>query len=490
MMSVKGIKLNPNSRLKVLTDDQVDMIHEASLRILERTGIRYDSEDARNRLLNAGAAAHPTRKGVITFPRSMVEDAIGKITHRNIFPARDKRWDIEYDGEHMFPYAGGGDPHIIDLETGRPRPSTCEDVETAARLGDALENNHSASSLVMANDVPPELLVLKTMEATMKNSGKAAGGYAPNKETVDFLVKMWACVSGGIEELRKRPLFSLGGSPSSPLTFADDNCDALLRSVEQGIPFSVIPCPICGETGPITLSGALAQQNAEQLGGIMLIQTITTSLPIVYSGRVCIMDPRSGRDLWGGPEEGLVSAALVQMARRYGMVSDTNGMSSDITRWDMQMGFEQMMTVLMPALAGPDSISGLGSGWEGASSLEMMVINNEVFNDVARILRGIRVDEGGLAIDLIDKVGHMGNFLAEPHTMDNIRKGELRVSPLWDKRSSDKAAKEGFKPVQDTAKDHVRRLLQEHEPEPLDRDVASDIELVIKKAAKTFLGRS
>lgn len=161
---MKGIRLNPNSRLKVLTDDQVDMIHEASLRILERTGIRYDSEDARKRLLNAGAAAHPTRKGVITFPRPMVEDAIRKISHRNIFPARNRRWDVEYDGEHLFPYAGGGDPKIIDLESGRPRASTYEDVEMAARLGDALENNHLASSLVMANDVPPELLVLKTME--------------------------------------------------------------------------------------------------------------------------------------------------------------------------------------------------------------------------------------------------------------------------------------------------------------------------------------
>ncbi len=489
MMSVRGIKLNPNSRLKVLTDDQVDMIHEASLRILERTGIRYDSEDARKRLLNAGAAAHPTRKGVITFPRSMVEDAIGKITHRNIFPARDRIWDIEYDGEHMFPCAGGGDPHIVDLETGRPRHSTYEDVEMAAKLGDALENNHMASSLVMANDVPPELLVLKTMEAAMKNSGKAAGGYAPNEETVDSLVKMWACVSGGVEELRKRPLFSLGGSPSSPLTFADDNCEVLLRSVEQGIPFTIIPCPICGETGPVTLSGALAQQNAEQFGGIMLMQTVTTSLPTVYSGRVCIMDPRSGRDLWGVPEEGLVSAALVQMAHRYGMVSDANGMSSDITRWDMQMGFEQMMTVLMPALAGPDSISGLGGGWEGASSLEMMVINNEMFNDVARILRGIRVDEGGLAMNLIDKVGHMGNFLAEPHTMDNIRKGELRVSPLWDKRSSDRAAKEGFKPIQDTAKDHVRRILREHVVTPLEKDVETELDRVVKEESKKLLAK-
>jgi trimethylamine--corrinoid protein Co-methyltransferase len=325
------------------------------------------------------------------------------------------------------------------------------------------------------------------MEATMKNSVKTVSAYAPNKETVDFLVKMWACVSGGTEELRKRPLFSLGGSPSSPLTYSEHNCDVLLRSVDQGIPFSVLPCPICGETGPITLSGALAQQNAEQLGGIMLMQTVTTRLPTFYSGRVCIMDPRSGRDLWGVPEEGLVSAAIVQMARKYGMISDTNGMASDITRWDMQMGFEQMMTVLLPALAGAESISGLGSGWEGASSLEMMVINNEVFNDVARILHGIRIDEGSLAIDLIDKVGHMGNFLAEPHTMDNLRKGEVRVSPLWDKRSSEKAAREGFKSIQDTAKDHVRRLLQELEPEPLDRDVTSGIEQVIKEAAKAFL---
>ena len=122
---MKGIKLNQNSRLKVLTDDQIDATHDATLKILERTGIRYDSEDARKRLLDAGAANHPTRKGVITFPRSMVEDAISMVTHRNMYPARDKRWDIEFDGEHMFPYAGGGDPKIIDLGD---RPSEALDL--------------------------------------------------------------------------------------------------------------------------------------------------------------------------------------------------------------------------------------------------------------------------------------------------------------------------------------------------------------------------
>jgi trimethylamine--corrinoid protein Co-methyltransferase len=237
----------------------------------------------------------------------------------------------------------------------------------------------------------------------------------------------------------------------------------------------------------VTLSGALAQQNAEQFGGIMLIQTVTTSLPAFYSGRVCVMDPRSGRDLWGVPEQCLTSAALVQMGRRYGMISDANGMSSDITRWDMGMGFEQMMTALVPALAGAESISGLGSGWEGASSLEMMVINNEVFNDIGRVIHGISVNDNSLAVDLIDKVGHMGNFLAEPHTMDNIRKGELRISTLWDKRSSERAEKEGFKSTQESARDRIRKILDEHEPEPLEVDVSRAVDEVIKEASKGLL---
>jgi trimethylamine:corrinoid methyltransferase-like protein len=117
----------------------------------------------------------------------------------------------------------------------------------------------------------------------------------------------------------------------------------------------------------------------------------------------------------------------------------------------------------------------------------MMVVNNEVFNDISRIIRGIQIDELRVETELIDKVGHMGSFLGERHTMDTVRKGEVRVSSLWDRRSSEKAAREGFKPIQDTAKDVVRKMLLEHQPEPLDRDVARGIEQVVKEAAKTSL---
>jgi len=156
-------------------------------------------------------------------------------------------------------------------------------------------------------------------------------------------------------------------------------------------------------------------------------------------------------------------------------------MASDITRWDMQMGFEQMMTGLVPALAGAEGISGIGTGWEGASSLEMMVIGNEIFNDISRIIRGIEFDGLDLETELIDKVGHMGSFLAERHTMDTLRRGEVRISSLWDRRTSEKASKEGFKTIQEKAKDHVRRLLREHTPEPLDREVETGVDQVVKE---------
>ncbi|UCE91815.1 MAG: trimethylamine methyltransferase family protein [Methanobacteriota archaeon] len=481
---MKGIPCK--QMIKILTDEQVEKVHEASLKILEGTGVRFDSADARRRLMDSGGIAHTDRKDVITFPRSVIEEAIGKVPREVSYFARDPEWDIRYDGEHTYPYAGGGDPNVLDIDTGKARPSTFADVEDAARLGDALENNNSVSHMVIANDVPPWMIELRTMEAGMKNSAKALSHHATRAETVDYMVKIWSCVAGGEEEFRKRPLLSLGSSPSSPLTYASHVCDVLIRSVELGVPFSVIPCPVSGGTGPATLGGSLALQNAETLAGLVLMHAAAPPLPTVYCGRVCFMDPRSGRDLWGVPEEGLVSAALVQLGKRYDMVCDACGTASDVTRWDLQIGFECMMTTLLPVMAGAESVSGIGGGWEGASSLEMMVVGNEVYDDVARVMRGIALDDDVLGLDVIDGVGHMGTYLTQPHTAKYLRKGELRISSLWDKRTSESASREGSKPLIETARDVAKSVLKEHEPMPLDRDVEQEIGTILKDAQKAL----
>lgn len=477
-------------RLKVLTDDQVDDIHEATLKILEKTGVRFDSDDARDRLIKAGATVHPTRKDVVTFPRSMVEESIKKVMPYGTYYARNPKNDMCFDGEHQFAHCLGGNPNIVDLETGEHRMSTLDDVEKTCRIMDALPNCHSVGNLVVATDVPPELLVVKTTEAMMKNSSKCISSYALNVETTDILAKMWACVAGGIEELRKRPLLDVYGSPSSPLTFDAHAADVMLRGAEYGVPVDLVPCPISGGTAPITLAGGLAQQNAELLAGVMLVQTVTTKVPIQYSGRLSMMDLRSGKNVWGMPEMALASAATVQIAHRYRMIADVYGVTMDGNMIDVQAGVERAMAAVIPALAGADNLSGIGGGWENAASYEMLVIDNEIYSDVFRAIRGFDVNDDTLAVDLIDKAGPMGNFLAFPHTMKYLRAGELRYSALYDKRTGERAKKEGVKPLEAVAKDVVKKILKEHVPEPLDRDVEKELSQVVKEAGRQLLRKA
>ena len=485
MSGAKGLRRAKPT--KVLTEDQLDGIHEGSLTLLEKSGVRFDSENAKKLLVSAGCSPHPTRKDVMMFPRSVVLEAIRNVPKRPTYFARDPAWDVTYDGESLFPYAGGGDPKMLDLDSGLPRPSTYEDIEMAAKIGDALSNCYYAAGVVIPNDVPPEMIAIKTSEAMVKNSVKSVTGYAPEPQSVDWLVKMFECISGGSEEFRKRPLISLSGSPSSPLTYSEHVSDVLIRSIELGVPYTVVPCPIAGETGPITLAGSLALQNAEVLAGLVLMQTIDGGLATQYAGRLCLMDPRSGRDLWAVPEECLASVAMIQLAGKYGMSADSCGMTSEIPSWGVQMGLERMMTILLPVLGGAESVSGIGGGWEGASCFEMMPVDDEILNDVARYMRGIEVDPEHLAIDMIEKVGPMGNFLSQPHTMNFLKKGEIRVSGLWDKRTNDKREKEGVRELREEAKARVRKILKEHVPEPLDRDVARDMDEVIRTAAKALV---
>ena len=487
-IEMEGIKIK--HKLKLLSDAQVDAIEEASFKILEKTGVRFDGEGARTRLAKAGAVPHSSRKNVITFPRSLIKETIKHIRPWGSYCARDPKNDIVFDGETMYAHSLGGNPGVFDMDTGQYRMSTLEDVEKTTRVMDALENCHSISNLVVATDVPSELLVVKTQEAMMKNTSKCISGYALNVDSVDILAKMWACVTGGIEELRKRPLLDVYASPSSPLTYDSHVSDVMVRGAEYGVPVDLVPCPIAGGTAPVTIAGGLAQQNAEMLAGVVLVQTVSDKVPIMYSGRLSMMDLRTGKNVWAMPEMALASAATVQLAHKYKMVCDVYGVTMDGHCYDMQAGIERGQCALLPALAGADNLSGIGGAWENGASYEMLVIDNEIYSDVFRAVRGFEVNDETLAVDIVDKVGSMGNFLGQPHTMTWLRKGEIRLSSLWDKRTGEKAKKEGVRPVQELAKDQVKKILKEHHPSPLDPDVEKQLAQVVKEAEKTLLRHS
>lgn len=277
----------------------------------------------------------------------------------------------------------------------------------------------------------------------------------------------------------------LYGSPSSPLTFDKHVCDVMLRAAERGVPVDLVPCPISGGTAPLTLAGGLAQQNAETLAGLMLLQTVERKSSPTYSGRLSMMDLRTGRSVWGNPEMALASAATVQIAHKYRMVADVYGVTTDAHDWDIQHGLERMMAAMVPAMAGADSLSGMGGLWESSSSLEMLVIDNEIYADVFRAIGGIEVDEERLALDVIDRVGPMGNFLAQTHTMKFLKMGDLRISNLFDKRTSEKIGREGAKPLEKAAKEVALKILKEHEVAPVENE--KELDRIIKEEEKKLL---
>ncbi len=118
------------------------------------------------------------------------------------------------------------------------------------------------------------------------------------------------------------------------------------------------------------------------------------------------------------------------------------------------------------------------------------MIDDEIYADVFRTLRGVEVDEDRLALEVIDKVGHMGNFLAQRHTMKLLKMGEVRNSSLYDKRTMEKARKEGIRPLHEAAREVAKKTLKEHVSEPLDRDIQEDLSKVVKEAGKELVARS
>jgi trimethylamine--corrinoid protein Co-methyltransferase len=183
----------------------------------------------------------------------------------------------------------------------------------------------------------------------------------------------------------------------------------------------------------------------------------------------------------------LASAATVQIAHKYKMIADVYGVTMDGHIADIQAGIERAQSAFIPALAGADNLSGIGGAWDNAAGYEMLIIDNEIYADVFRAVRGFDVNDDTLALELIDKVGPMGNFLASPHTMKHLRLGELRYSQLYDKRTGEKANRDGVRPLPEVAKETCKKILKEHVPDPLDKDVERELSKIVKDAERQLM---
>ncbi|MGB9521938.1 MAG: trimethylamine methyltransferase family protein, partial [Anaerolineales bacterium] len=214
----------------------------------------------------------------------------------------------------------------------------------------------------------------------------------------------------------------------------------------------------------------LVQQNAEVLACLLLAQCVQPGLPIVYCGRLAMMEPRTAISVWGGVELGLVSAATVQIGHRYGLPVNVYGFSTNAHSLDLQNGYERAINAILPALAGADELSGIGEMEAGVmSSYAQIVVDDEIAASIQRARAGITVDESSLAVEVILSVMKgTQNFLAQKHTREAMHSGEILFTKLADRNPWEVWEREGKLELADRAMARVEQLLATHPITPLD----------------------
>ncbi|MBI4771191.1 MAG: trimethylamine methyltransferase family protein, partial [Chloroflexi bacterium] len=424
------------SPLSFLSAEDIEAIHTATLRILDETGILLTHPEARTLLDGAGATILQNR---VLLPPELVESSLALCPPTFTLRGRGGNQATLGGGELHWHNLGGA-PNVYDPVSNQRRPATVADVQDAARLLDALPNCTTVTPFFTPQDVPGEIMLLAMYRHTLPHTLKPVHGPGlQNAAEVGYLARMAEVIGPPPEVL------SLGISPISPLTFPDETSAAILATARPGIPFGPLPCPMAGATAPLSLAGALAQQNAEVLAAIVLAQLAHPGLPVYYCGRLAVMEPRTGGSVWGGVELGLISATTVQIAHRYRLPVNVYGLSTNAHDLSLQNGFERALNAAIPALAGADELSGIGEMAAGVTgACAQMVLDDEIAAGVRRLRHGITVNEDSLAVSLIAAVMNgPGNFLSERHTVRYLRGGEIFIPQLAERRGWDEWLSDG-----------------------------------------------
>ena len=483
-MVQRGIR---SGHLKLVTREQAQNIHTSSLEILESVGMHCPSEKIMEVFHSTGADVDFKEKR-IRIPQHLVEESLRKAPRQIVFCGRNSKHDILLEDSRVYFGLGGTPvPYIRDIDTGEMRRPTKKDVDEATRLGDALPNMKFIMTVAGAFDVPYQVEYLHEFESLFNNTEKPILYSCPGAFAAKKVLEMAAAIVGGRDQLKKRPILTLYTETVSPLSFSDVN-ENMIEFAKAGVPVANGPMPMCGASGPMTLAGTAVQSNAENLAALTLCQLVSPHAPNIYTGWVCVMDPRTSRCAYGAPEFAMGTSIFnAAMGQYYGLPTYGFGGCSDSKLPDAQAGAEVMMNGMVAALSGVNLIHDCGYLAGGSiGSMEMAVICDEIVGMILRIVSGVRIDDETLAVDVIKNVGPGGHFMSQKHTLEHVRK-ELSLATLFDRSSEVTWVKAGKRDIRDVARLKCKDILREHQPEPLPKDVQSRLKEILREAERELV---
>ncbi len=479
--NIKSIS-DPKLKLEVLTPEEVRRIHHATLWIIEKVGIRFPSERALD-IWEANGAQVDRQSKIVKAKGELIDSALKNCPPVYPLAARDAEQDLPLDGNHVFVGTDGCGVEVIDIQSGQRRTSRLQDVADIARIADATEEIGFHWVPVSAQDTPVVTRGLHEIKAIWENSTKHVQTESIYKASeAGAAIEMAALIVGGKEALRKRPVLSLMQCTAPPLGHDGGSVDAALLAAEAGIPTGFMTMAACLTTGPATMAGNLAVGNAEVISGTALLQLAYPGAPVFYAAAQTASDLRSGAYTGGGPEDFLFGAATNVLSDFYDIPLSMGSFATGAKEPNWQAGIENSLSTFMASIVMSDMLLGVGflHGSRIWSFAEMMM-DCEIFAIIEKTLKGIEVNDETLALDTIAAVGPCGNFLTQKHTRQHMR--DLFLPEFMDRRPYNEweARKDD---ARDWALAKARRILAEHQPEPLDPKVSREMDRIIASLEK------
>ena len=469
--------------LRVLSDEDRDQVHEKTVKILEETGVRVESDLGRDYLKKAGAIVDENTR-VVRIPRKLLEICLQATPKKFSLGARRPGWDLGMNEGNCSLLIDGSGIAVIDHRTRAKRPSTSSDWLDATRVIDAIDEFGVYWGMVDAGDVVDSLPeTVRYWSKIFRNFSKHIQDASSTPSESAWLLEILHAVFGDKETIKQTNPFSFLVCPQSPLIIEGEHTDAYLATKGYQIPIAVMPMPLMGGTGPGNMISMTILGNCEVLAMLCLVQAADPGTPFIWAPALAVMDPHTGMYSAGAIENALLSSAATEMGRYYGLPVIGGGGGTDTYVPGIQAGYERAMSSLFGTLSLPDLL--VGPGLLGGSmilSLEQLVIDVEMFRMAKQAHRGISTHDEMWLEEVIQRVGPGGNFLGEKSTAINMRSGEWLIPKLGVHIAQNAWENSGKKDVLDEAREKVDQILKTHEPLPLEDDVQEELDMIYQKA--------
>lgn len=467
-----------SGRYQPLREADLMRIHRAALDVLETVGLAdpiprcVELCTARGAFLDAG--------GRLCFPRALVEDTIARAPKHILVCGQERRFDLELGGGRVHFATAGAAVHTVDEETGDYRLSTLRDLHDAARLADTLEYIDLFQRPLVCRDLEdPRELDLNTLYACVAGTAKPIGTSFTTPAHIEEGLAMLHAIAGSEQAWRARPFVTLSSCfVVPPLKCAEDACRVLEVAVRGGMPVLLLAAGQAGATSPASLAGAVVQEIAEVLAGLVYVHAIREGAPAILGPWPFVSDLRTGAMSGGSGEQALLMAACAQMGRFYDLPTGVAAGMTDSKLSDEQAGIEIGINHALVANAGADLVyeaAGMRASLLGFSHAGM-VIDHDSIGASLRTVRGIETDDDSLSVEVIREVCRVGpgHFLGHPQTLALMQSGYVYPA-LGDRSSPREWAERGSPRLLERATRKTREILSRHFPAHLPREVDREL---------------